>query len=45
MPNGEPALLKSRRHLRLDEATLLWMQLRSYGWQVTAPVWGADAEP
>ncbi|WP_186537670.1 DUF1651 domain-containing protein [Synechococcus sp. BIOS-E4-1] len=44
MPNGEPALLKSRRYLRLDEATLLWKDLRSYGWQVTAPVWGEDVD-
>ena len=45
MPNGEPALLKSRRHLLLDEATVLWKSLRSYGWQQTDPVWGPDAEP
>lgn len=45
MPNGEPALLKSRRYLRRDEATVLWKQLLSYGWQKTAPVWGEDAEP
>ena len=37
MTDGEPALLKSRRHLRLDEATVLWKQLLSYGWQVTTP--------
>ena len=45
MPDGEPALLKSRRHLRLEDATALWKQLRSYGWQQTSPVWGEDAEP
>ena len=32
MPNGEPALLKSRRYLRLEDAMTLWKDLRSYGW-------------
>ena len=45
MPNGEPALLKSRRYLRLEDATALWNELRSYGWQQIAPVWGENAEP
>ena len=31
MSNGEPALIKSRRYLRLEEATTLWKDLRSYG--------------
>ena len=44
MPNGEPALLKSRRYLRLEDATNLWRDLRSYGWQQTKPVWGADVD-
>ena len=45
MPNGEPALLKSRRYLRLEDARTLWKDLRSYGWQQTSPVWGEGAEP
>ena len=44
MPNGDPALLKSRRHMRLEDAISLWKQLRSYGWQVTSPIWGEDAD-
>ena len=31
MSNGDPALIKSRRYLRLEEATTLWKDLRSYG--------------
>ena len=45
MPNGDPALRKSRRHLRLEDATTLWKQLRSYGWQQADPVLAPDAEP
>ena len=44
MPDGEPALLKSRRYLRLEDAKALWKQLRSYSWQQTAPVWGKDVD-
>ena len=44
MPNGEPALLKSRRHMRLEDATVLWQQLLSYGWQQGKPAWGEDAD-
>ena len=44
MPNGEPALLKSRRHMRLEDATILWKQLLSYGWQQGTPAWGEDAD-
>lgn len=45
MTNGKPALLKGRRYLRLEDATVLWKQLRSYGCTIAKPVWGADAEP
>lgn len=45
MPNGEPALLKSRRHLRRTDAQLLWKELVKTGWRQTAPAWGPDAEP
>ena len=45
MPNGEPALLKSRRHLRTADARILWKQLVKTGWSPTEPVWGPDAEP
>ena len=45
MPDGEPALLKSRRHLKQEDAMVLWKALRSSGWKTTTPVWGADSEP
>jgi hypothetical protein len=45
MPNGQPALLKSRRPVRLEDAIHLWKQLLSYGWQQADPLWGPDAEP
>ena len=45
MPNGEPALLKSRRHLSRDQAAQLWKELRRQGWKQVAPVWGTDIEP
>ena len=45
MPNGEPALLKSRRYLRDAEARKLWLELVSKGWAPTPPLWGSDAEP
>ena len=45
MGDGEPALLKSRRYLRREDATLLWKQLVAAGWTKTKPLWGALAEP
>ena len=45
MPNGEPPLLKSRRHLRHEDAQKLWHQLISFGWQQSEPQWGEGAEP
>lgn len=45
MPNGEPALLKSRRYLRREQAEELWKHLRKQGWKQTTPVWGDGVEP
>ena len=45
MPDGEPPLLKSRRHLRHEDAQKLWHQLISFGWQQLEPQWGEGAEP
>lgn len=45
MPDGSPALLKSRRHLRRKEAEALWKSLRKGGWKEASPVWGVNAEP
>ena len=44
MPDGEPALLKSRRYLQIEDAKGLWKQLPSKSWQQTAPVWGKDVD-
>ena len=44
MPDGQPALLKSRRHLRKEDAIVPWKALRSSGWKATAPVWDAAAD-
>tara|TARA_B100001175_G_scaffold108910_2_gene92516 strand:- start:630 stop:878 length:249 start_codon:yes stop_codon:yes gene_type:complete len=45
MPGGQPALLKSREHLRRDAAEQRWMELLRSGWSATTPVWGAATEP
>ena len=45
MPEGQPALLKSRQHLRREVAEQRWRDLCRAGWSATEPVWGADAEP
>ena len=40
MPDGQPALLKSRRHLSKSEAVALWNALRGSGWVKTSSAWG-----
>ena len=45
MPDGQPALLKNRRHLHQSDAVALWKALRSSGWTATEPVWGIEVEP
>ena len=45
MPNGEPALLKRRCHLRREEAEKIWKNLRKQGWKQISPVWGEDVDP
>ena len=45
MPDGSPALLKTRQHLRREDAEVLWKQLLSYGSKRVPAVWGPDAEP
>ena len=44
MPGGEPALLKSRRHLREEDARELWKSLVSSGWKASDPLWGQESE-
>ncbi|WP_114993180.1 DUF1651 domain-containing protein [Synechococcus sp. UW179A] len=39
MPGNEPALLKSRRSMRYEDAVILWKQLQTLGWTVSEAVW------
>ena len=43
MPDA-PALLKSRRYLREEDAKALWKALCSSGWVMREPAWGPEAE-
>ena len=46
MTHGQSALLKSeRRHLKREDAAVLWKALRSSGWKTTDPAWGTNSEP
>ena len=45
MPDGSPALLKTRRHLHRDQAEKFWKELVRTGWSRSEPLWGAAAEP
>ena len=46
MPNGQSALLKSRKHLPRKDAETQWNRLIEIGWtQVFSPVWGQGVEP
>ena len=44
MPDGSPALLKTRQHLRREQAEGMWRDLLRSGWQKVPAVWGAHAE-
>ena len=45
MPDGEPPLLKERRHVPKEDAETIWRNLKSMGWKRSEPLWGASAEP
>ena len=45
MPNGQPPLLKERRHVPQEYAETIWRNLKSMGWKRTESLWGASAEP
>ena len=45
MPDGSPALLKTRQHLRREQAEGMWKDLVRKGWKKVPAVWGLDAEP
>ena len=44
MPDGEPPLLKERRHVPQEDAETIWRNLKSMGEKRTEPLWGASAE-
>ncbi|WP_413324768.1 DUF1651 domain-containing protein [Synechococcus sp. MIT S9503] len=35
MPNGEPALLKTHREMRYEDAFALWFQLKNCVWTIS----------
>ena len=39
MPNGEPALLKTRREMGYEDAVALWFQLKNCGWTISEAAW------
>ena len=45
MPDGQPHLLKERRHVPQEDAETIWRNLKSMGWKRSEPLWGASAEP
>ena len=45
MPDGSPALLKTRQHIRREDAEGMWKDLLRWGWRKVPAVWGVDAEP
>ena len=44
MTDGSPALLKTRQHLRREQAEGTWKDLMNRGWEKVPAVWGDDAE-
>ena len=44
MPNGSPALLKTRQHLLREQAEGMWKDLVRKGWKQVPAVCGAVAE-
>ena len=45
MTDGSPPLLKTRKHLRREQAEGMWRDLLRSGWQKVPAVWGVDADP
>ena len=41
---GAPPLLKTRSHMRLNDARKLWRELQGQGWKQVDPQWGADVD-
>ena len=44
LPDSQPPLLKTRRHLRREEAEVMWKQLVRMGCKRTEPLWGQYAD-
>ena len=44
MPDGSPALLKIRQHLRRGDGEVLMETMLRSGFERVPPAWGADAE-
>ena len=45
MPDGSPALLKTRQYLRRKIAEEMWKDLVRKGWEKVPAMWCAEAEP
>ena len=45
MPDGSPALLKTRQYVRREQAEGMWKDLLRQGCQQVPAAWGPDAEP
>ena len=41
---GAPPLLKTRSHMRLNDARKLWRELQGQGWKQVDPQWGVDVD-
>ena len=44
MPDGSPALLKTRKHLRRERAEGMWKDLVRKGWEKVPAVWGPESQ-
>ena len=41
---GAPPLLKTRSHMRRNDARELWLRLKAQGWKQVDPQWGAGVD-
>ena len=41
---GAPPLLKTRSHMRRNDARELWIRLKVRGWKQVVPQWGAGVD-
>ena len=41
---GAPPLLKTRSHMRRNDARELWLRLKAQGWKQVDPQWGVDVD-